>query len=242
MDRRTFLAACGVAFAPAVSGCAGYTVASEEDASERRNRIDELEAEVEDLEAALDERESTIDELERDGQSLEAALDERETTIEDLETEADALRDDLEAAQEERGDRERDLLVSWYELAYGIADEAYETWNAAVTEFNRGEYARAEVLFGRADGGFESAARVVSTLEAACAESGYDDAVATTAEFTTILEDVRSAAEHFAAAANHYRRGNTDDGDRRLDEGRQYYDSDARDEIAEPEAFESTLE
>lgn len=227
MHRRGVLRAAGVAATVGVAGCLGYTVESTDDVEQRKQRIRDLESQLETKESEL--------------QSLNETIAEKESKIEDLEASVENKDEEIASLESELETKRKEQISTLYALGDRHRQRAAKNWQDASGMYEQGDYPGASNEWGLASGQYIDAAETFEKAASVADEQGLSDVAD---KITSSKEYVRTSAtvaNHFALASYYYAHENKSRGDQHIDEGNATLDELQQYTLHEPSEIDSDL-
>ena len=210
----------------AVAGCTGIL--------EDDEQIDELEAEVESLEADLADRDDGIDDFEERTAALESEIETLEADLQETES-------DLDASDDQYAELVADRLERLYEGAELYQDLGEEEFDEAVAAWENGDYGRSARYFGVAFRSYDAGQELTYQADGLADEGGYADARDLLTDANTYCELMKMACDYYGLAAEYYSNGETASGDEAVDAGDDYLDDASREQFPPLREFRDTL-
>lgn len=234
VNRRRALAGLGTAAAVGLTGCLGYTIESEDDVEARKERIEELETQVDELNGTVERRDDEIADLESDIEEKETRIEELESDVEDHDEEIESLQSDVETLRAEK-------VSSLYALGHARIEAANQSIDAADSAGNEEDYRLAAMYWTRAEGELNGAHAAFEDARIVAEEEGYSSVAATIEEARLWTRHMSDACLNLANSFLYLSRGDdstaqdyADAGEEALDEADQY-------DVASPSEIDSAL-
>lgn len=180
----------------------GYSVRSQEDVERRRQRVEELEATVDQQDSELDQRQSRIEDL-------NSSIQEKESRIAELETEkatADQRVTELQADVERL---RREKVSELYDVGYSQFQTGQSDFAKAETSESNGDYDIAEAQYALASAHFGSAEQSMDRAATVAGDAGFDATRLLVEESASTVESYESAALDYANESLYRVRGDT---------------------------------
>ena len=244
MFRRNYLAAVGSVGLVATAGCLG----DEEEIDELESEIEDLEARETELEAQLEDVEGQRDELETERDELETRKAELEDEIEGLEAREAELENEIEELEAREADleEERDALVAerirnLYETAAAYHDLGADEYATAIDHANEGNWASAAKFFGLAFRSYDTTQELTYQVAAYADEENYTGVRQIATDSNAYVESMKRACERYSNAAQYYARGQTSSGDREVSAGDSHIEDAQQNEFRPLREVENAL-
>lgn len=241
MQRRSVLRASGVAATVGLAGCLGYTIESEDDVQQRKERIDELESEVADLESQVEQKESENEQLNSDIEDLESQIEQKESEIQQLESDLQQAESDVDSLESDLETERKEHVSLLYELGYSQRDRALNHWKSGANLYDQGDFAGASNEWGISSGQYIDAAETFAQAAADARDLGLSDVVSDVESSEEYVRLSGQAANHFALASYYYAHDNETDGDSHIDKGNDALDESSQYTLYEPQEIDSAL-
>jgi len=221
MDRRKFLITTGSGTLAATAGCLGYNIETPEEREEQKNRVDQLETEIKELEEELNSAQNRNSELEQERNSAQDRNSELESDI----TEAKYKQ------------------ILWL-YSYGIThyNNGIDKYNSGYDLFVNENYVGARAEFNVAAGYFDSASvnfnaatNRADDMSESTVERYCSDAVSKSDYMSQAVGDYQTGAEY-------YRRGDSSTGSNYINDGDGHYSQAQNTELRDLGELESELD
>lgn len=234
VNRRRALAGLGTAAAVGLSGCLGYTIEAEEDVEQRKERIETLETEVDDLEGQVQERESEVDDLNGQIEQKESEISDLESDVADRDEEISTLESDVETLRAEK-------VASLYALGHARIEAANHSIEQANSASDDEDWRLAAMYWTRAEGEVNGAHASFEDARIVAEEEGFSSVAATIEEARTWADHFGDVCLEFANASLYLSRGDDSTAQDHLDAGEQALDEAEKYDVADVSEIESAL-
>lgn len=225
MQRREFLLGIATAGAAVSTGCLGYTIESEDGvaqrktrieqleqtATEREQRVDELEDQLSNFQDQIDEKESTVQRLQQTAtdrgdkiQSLEDELESVEEQLEETRTQNRLLERRVENLEGEQSEREYDVLMVWYESALESYEFGEDKYSDATQSQNTQDYFVASEEYLTAWGQYNAAVGATDHIGSHLSQRSMFDVEDLITQTNLYCYHMRQACEYYYSSMLYY--------------------------------------